>query len=294
MPSPPTRASSLCASLKPCCGCLTALPPTALSATNSRIHATSDKVIRTFNAGNIYVNRNIIGAIVGVQPFGGHGLSGSGPKAGGPSYVYRLVKQSAYGAAQIQTTGLDFSGVNSVSDAKLTAPDHLLAETQAGIIWSGVSISQRAEMIKHFVSLLAKYPTAISENFVTQVAVTTEEAKLALSGPVTLPGPTGELNQLILESRGVLLCIQQGEASVADGMRQIVAALLCGNVVLHVASQSFDISELVSESGLGSVYKRITLTSEQELESLILADELQGVVVSGPDFVAHWAGAASF
>ena len=43
------------------------------------------------SAGNIYVNRNLIGAVVGVQPFGGHGLSGTGPKAGGPLYVRRLL-----------------------------------------------------------------------------------------------------------------------------------------------------------------------------------------------------------
>ena len=42
-------------------------------------------------AGNLYVNRNIIGAVVGVQPFGGRGLSGTGPKAGGPLYLGRLV-----------------------------------------------------------------------------------------------------------------------------------------------------------------------------------------------------------
>jgi RHH-type proline utilization regulon transcriptional repressor/proline dehydrogenase/delta 1-pyrroline-5-carboxylate dehydrogenase len=40
--------------------------------------------------GNIYVNRNIVGAVVGVQPFGGQGLSGTGPKAGGPLYLHRL------------------------------------------------------------------------------------------------------------------------------------------------------------------------------------------------------------
>jgi RHH-type transcriptional regulator, proline utilization regulon repressor / proline dehydrogenase / delta 1-pyrroline-5-carboxylate dehydrogenase len=40
--------------------------------------------------GNVYVNRNMIGAVVGVQPFGGEGLSGTGPKAGGPYYLYRF------------------------------------------------------------------------------------------------------------------------------------------------------------------------------------------------------------
>ena len=43
--------------------------------------------------GTIYVNRNITGAVVGVQPFGGRGLSGTGPKAGGPNYLMNLLKQ---------------------------------------------------------------------------------------------------------------------------------------------------------------------------------------------------------
>jgi len=49
-------------------------------------------VCARIRAGNIYVNRNMIGAVVGVQPFGGEGLSGTGPKAGGPHYLRRLVR----------------------------------------------------------------------------------------------------------------------------------------------------------------------------------------------------------
>ena len=45
---------------------------------------------RCVRAGNVYINRSIIGAVVGVQPFGGMGLSGTGPKAGGPHYVARF------------------------------------------------------------------------------------------------------------------------------------------------------------------------------------------------------------
>lgn len=54
---------------------------------HSRIEGTIDRVLARARAGNLYVNRNIIGAIVGVQPFGGEGLSGTGPKAGGPHYL---------------------------------------------------------------------------------------------------------------------------------------------------------------------------------------------------------------
>src|SRR5690606_3404553 len=56
----------------------------------SRIDATVAQVSRRIRAGNIYVNRNIIGAVVGTHPFGGMGLSGTGPKAGGPDYVRRF------------------------------------------------------------------------------------------------------------------------------------------------------------------------------------------------------------
>jgi RHH-type proline utilization regulon transcriptional repressor/proline dehydrogenase/delta 1-pyrroline-5-carboxylate dehydrogenase len=60
---------------------------------HTRLDATVDHVTARIRAGNIYVNRNIIGAVVGVQPFGGSGKSGTGPKAGGPLYVRRFVKE---------------------------------------------------------------------------------------------------------------------------------------------------------------------------------------------------------
>lgn len=61
---------------------------------HSRIDTTIDLIVGRIRAGNIYVNRNIVGAVVGVQPFGGEGLSGTGPKAGGPLILHRLVRGS--------------------------------------------------------------------------------------------------------------------------------------------------------------------------------------------------------
>jgi RHH-type proline utilization regulon transcriptional repressor/proline dehydrogenase/delta 1-pyrroline-5-carboxylate dehydrogenase len=60
---------------------------------HSRIDETILFVSDRIQAGNIYVNRNMIGAVVGAQPFGGHGLSGTGPKAGGPLYLRRLLAE---------------------------------------------------------------------------------------------------------------------------------------------------------------------------------------------------------
>ena len=57
---------------------------------HSRIDAAVHHIQRRVRAGNCYVNRDMIGAVVGVQPFGGEGLSGTGPKAGGPDYLRRF------------------------------------------------------------------------------------------------------------------------------------------------------------------------------------------------------------
>jgi RHH-type proline utilization regulon transcriptional repressor/proline dehydrogenase/delta 1-pyrroline-5-carboxylate dehydrogenase len=57
---------------------------------HSRVDATVERIVSRVRVGNVYVNRNMIGAVVGMQPFGGEGLSGTGPKAGGPNYLPRF------------------------------------------------------------------------------------------------------------------------------------------------------------------------------------------------------------
>lgn len=60
---------------------------------HSRIDSQAQYIQRRIRVGNVYINRNIIGAVVGVQPFGGQGLSGTGPKAGGPHYMLRFATE---------------------------------------------------------------------------------------------------------------------------------------------------------------------------------------------------------
>ncbi|MBX9576252.1 MAG: bifunctional proline dehydrogenase/L-glutamate gamma-semialdehyde dehydrogenase PutA [Caulobacteraceae bacterium] len=62
---------------------------------HSRIEAFAEEVIRLVPAGNVYINRGVTGAVVGVQPFGGEGLSGTGPKAGGPNSLIRYAAEKA-------------------------------------------------------------------------------------------------------------------------------------------------------------------------------------------------------
>jgi RHH-type proline utilization regulon transcriptional repressor/proline dehydrogenase/delta 1-pyrroline-5-carboxylate dehydrogenase len=74
---------------------------------HSRIEATVARIAGRLPNGNIYVNRNMIGAVVGSQPFGGSGLSGTGPKAGGPNYLHRLASE------QVVTVNTAASGGNA-------------------------------------------------------------------------------------------------------------------------------------------------------------------------------------
>ena len=81
---------------------------------HTRLDETIHHVTDRIHAGNIYVNRNIVGATVGVQPFGGEGLSGTGPKAGGPLYLHRLVASGS--------TDLPVEGVVGTPGSELELP----------------------------------------------------------------------------------------------------------------------------------------------------------------------------
>jgi RHH-type proline utilization regulon transcriptional repressor/proline dehydrogenase/delta 1-pyrroline-5-carboxylate dehydrogenase len=74
---------------------------------HSRIDTTVNQIVARLGHGNVYVNRNMIGAVVGTQPFGGSGLSGTGPKAGGPDYLKRFVVE------QVVTTNTAAAGGNA-------------------------------------------------------------------------------------------------------------------------------------------------------------------------------------
>jgi RHH-type transcriptional regulator, proline utilization regulon repressor / proline dehydrogenase / delta 1-pyrroline-5-carboxylate dehydrogenase len=83
---------------------------------HTRIDETIARVVERIEAGNIYVNRNIIGATVGVQPFGGSRLSGTGPKAGGPLYLSRLVLEPAPGALDRVEGGAATGAIRAYGD----------------------------------------------------------------------------------------------------------------------------------------------------------------------------------
>jgi len=173
---------------------------------HTRIEARVQEFVDGVHAGNIYVNRNQIGAVVGAQPFGGEGLSGTGPKAGGPHYLRRFRKSAEPAASEAEAGGAKL-GAQALAD-NLPKPD------LGG--WSNRA-DRIALLRKH---LRGKAPAAIA------AAATLD------FGPIDLPGPTGEANTLALFPRGRVLCLGPDAETL---LAQAVQALAAGNGVLAVA-----------------------------------------------------------
>jgi RHH-type proline utilization regulon transcriptional repressor/proline dehydrogenase/delta 1-pyrroline-5-carboxylate dehydrogenase len=208
---------------------------------HTRIEARVQHVVDTIHAGNVYVNRNQIGAVVGSQPFGGEGLSGTGPKAGGPHYLRRfrqgaLASENEGGSEQSAAPPPLTPPHKGEGDSETSPPPsplrggvrgggmtpiaaHQLAEHMPDATYGGWStrLDRIAVLRKH---LRGKGADAIG-------------AAAAIDfGPVDLPGPTGEANTLLLVPRGRALCLgPDGETVFA----QAIQALAAGNAVLAVA-----------------------------------------------------------
>ena len=166
---------------------------------HTRIDETIAQVTSSAHVGNLYVNRNMVGAVVGVQPFGGEGLSGTGPKAGGPMYLYRLLASRP--ATALTTT---------------------LARQDAG---QTVDTQMKTLLEKPFIALqewLAGHPE--------QLAQSHQYGELAQAGTQrVLPGPTGERNTWTLVPRDRVLCIADSEEDV---LNQLSAVMAVGSEIL--------------------------------------------------------------
>ncbi|KMY85433.1 Transcriptional repressor of PutA and PutP / Proline dehydrogenase (Proline oxidase) / Delta-1-pyrroline-5-carboxylate dehydrogenase [Candidatus Paraburkholderia calva] len=169
---------------------------------HTRIDETIAHVISRAHVGNIYVNRNVIGAVVGVQPFGGEGLSGTGPKAGGALYLQRLLAK--------RPTGLPKSLVNMLVVNQAASKD---APAAALTVFRDWCIGERDP-----------HTAARCDGYLQHVLA---------GATAVLSGPTGERNTYTLGARGMVLCV----ASTESGARaQFAAVLATGNRALFVGS----------------------------------------------------------
>lgn len=167
-------------------GLLAAINATGYGLTlgvHSRIDETVEKVVKTARVGNIYVNRSMIGAVVGVQPFGGEGLSGTGPKSGGPLYLHAL-------AGREQVTPAD---LGCAAATPLPALQQLAA-------WAA-----------------ATGRSALAQCCARYGELSLRELRLEL------PGATGERNTLSFEPRGRLLCLACDADALLEQLTAVLA-----------------------------------------------------------------------
>ncbi|MDC6170911.1 L-glutamate gamma-semialdehyde dehydrogenase, partial [Paucibacter sp. XJ19-41] len=106
----------------------------------TRIDSRAQRLASLARIGNVYVNRNIIGAVVGVQPFGGEGLSGTGPKAGGPHYLQRF---AAVAEAGLESPAAAVSTSDTSGNAAPFPADALAALQQTQAHWRERPVAER-------------------------------------------------------------------------------------------------------------------------------------------------------
>ncbi|MEQ8586485.1 MAG: bifunctional proline dehydrogenase/L-glutamate gamma-semialdehyde dehydrogenase PutA [Thalassobaculaceae bacterium] len=169
---------------------------------HTRVDSRVQQVVDRAKVGNLYVNRNQIGAIVGSQPFGGEGLSGTGPKAGGPHYLSRFrtaeeTPEDTRASAQPPAAFVDPGGL-----AKLIGATRGRASLRA--------VGKALRSGSPALSAAADIADQVLE----------------------LPGPTGESNRFSVHPRGLILCLGPSAEAARD---QAIQALATGNRAVVVA-----------------------------------------------------------
>jgi len=169
---------------------------------HTRIDETIEFVTGRVLAGNLYVNRNMVGAVVGVQPFGGEGLSGTGPKAGGPLYLPRLCRQhhGIAGAKGVLPIGATSKFSAHRDDAESALPASYPARMLCDWLASRPADAELAQRCR--VHLQRRPPPE----------------------PEVLPGPTGERNTYALVPRSRVLCLGETRAHLIEQLAVVLTA----------------------------------------------------------------------
>jgi RHH-type proline utilization regulon transcriptional repressor/proline dehydrogenase/delta 1-pyrroline-5-carboxylate dehydrogenase len=256
----------------------------------SRIDETRRFIFERTTAGNVYVNRNQIGAVVGVQPFGGGGLSGTGPKAGGPAYLRRMIVHRSADAEIMpdpaQGTGDDGGAAMRVPVLdRASLRDSLAAAAEAGKAWRTTSASQRAELLERAADRLVS-PHGVGA-WAPVIRSAAAYLRVHWDRPLPLPGPTGERNELSVRPLGVLACLfgtcREPEAEVAA----VAAALAAGNSVVMWSDDISPAMTALMKSLVGAgvpigLLAKPAAGSDASLSDLLGDPRLAGAVVSAP------------
>jgi RHH-type proline utilization regulon transcriptional repressor/proline dehydrogenase/delta 1-pyrroline-5-carboxylate dehydrogenase len=214
---------------------------------HTRIDETINRVLKASHAGNVYVNRNIVGAVVGVQPFGGEGLSGTGPKAGGPLYLYRLLSRRP---ADVM--------------ARLFEPDATL------------DLGPFAGQMPPALRALHDWAQQRHQTQLAQVCHRFWQRSRS-GASQTLPGPTGEKNVYALAAREAVLCLA---GSDDDRLVQLAAVLAVGGRCVWPVEYEALLQKLPTAAQASVVIARDWASPEVSFDAALLhgtTAELQAV-----------------
>ncbi len=218
---------------------------------HTRIDQRVQQIVNLARVGNLYVNRNQIGAIVGSQPFGGEGLSGTGPKAGGPHYLRRFRVAIENTPHQSINTGM--------------------ADLQA--------IQSAVVRLRQFAPTSGADSVAVLRELLRGRAGTAMSNAAALDcGPLDLPGPTGESNQLTLHPVGLVLCLSHQSENL---LAMVVQGLRPGNRVIAVGRGARKDLKFLRDPRLGliAIDGELDPAILQQLEiDLVAADKTQPLI----------------
>ena len=269
---------------------------------HSRIEAFSETVYRNTIAGNTYINRNMVGAVVGVNPFGGRGLSGTGPKAGGPNYLLRFSAASKPAEAEKPLADKKpLADRKPLANKKPSADKEPLADKKPSANEKpyAISLPTSSKAENQTTQDLAAQATAATP----QWQATTMDSRLAtlsqcnptftarlepiarakLANPIELPGPTGEDNKLSLQGRGPMVLVVRKEDAIEAAEQQIVSALLCGCPVIVAADSAHqaaleNLQANYQQAGLAKAL--LQLAPMESLSELIQNNGIEGLITN--------------
>ncbi|WP_018982915.1 bifunctional proline dehydrogenase/L-glutamate gamma-semialdehyde dehydrogenase PutA [Salinimonas chungwhensis] len=255
---------------------------------HSRIEDRAYELAALSRAGNVYINRNMIGAIVGVQPFGGRGLSGTGPKAGGPNYLPRLMMERATPkpsrVSDMEQLDEKLVSDDNASDQASKMMDNALEVQEK---WRHTKLNDRISSVRQLLAKIAKVDIVdeLADDLNRTLATSRQQLiqiEKRMAKPQELPGPTGESNKLYLEPRGILVCFADKGVTFEYWTLSIVTALATGNVVVSVVSDLFyeEAKEFQKKfNATGAPEGVLQVAKLEHLGALLLDEDLAGVVV---------------
>ncbi|WP_395331061.1 trifunctional transcriptional regulator/proline dehydrogenase/L-glutamate gamma-semialdehyde dehydrogenase [Novosphingobium sp. BL-8H] len=211
---------------------------------HTRLDATVERVTAAVKAGNLYVNRNTIGAVVGVQPFGGRGLSGTGPKAGGPLYLGRLATKAPevlgpakHGAALVEPFAAWLESVGEASAAaearKIGAASALGMETEL----TG-PVGERNLYALHPRGRVLLRPATRAGLFAQMAAVLATGNTATVEGLDVPGGLPAEIEARFHPHAGEAFaaCLAEGDAAAVRAACEAVAGMSGPIVPVHVSA----------------------------------------------------------